>query len=92
MKNHHVTNSKAWLGAVLMLMSFVGCTEQSDKGSNINKDQIQGRVDETKGTIKEATGKMLDDKSMQIEGNIQKNLGKAQAGYGDIKKDIKDQQ
>jgi uncharacterized protein YjbJ (UPF0337 family) len=26
---------------------------------------------------------------MQVEGNIQKNVGKVQKGYGDIKEDIK---
>ena len=40
--------------------------------------------------MKEVTGKVLDDKGMEVEGNIQKNVGKAQAGYGDLKKDIKD--
>ncbi|MDP2097139.1 MAG: CsbD family protein [Methylobacter sp.] len=59
---------------------------------NINKDQIEGRVDETKGAIKELTGKVLDDKGMEIEGNIEKNVGKAQAGFGDLKKDAKDLQ
>ena len=39
---------------------------------------------------REATGKVLDDKGMEIQGNIQKNVGKAQAGYGDIKQDIKE--
>jgi uncharacterized protein YjbJ (UPF0337 family) len=27
---------------------------------------------------------------MKAEGNIQKNTGKVQAGFGDVKKDIKD--
>ncbi|MFU8789252.1 MAG: CsbD family protein [Methylobacter sp.] len=57
---------------------------------NINKDQIDGRVNETKGAVKELTGKILDDKGMEIEGNVEKNVGKAQAGFGDLKKDVKD--
>jgi hypothetical protein len=28
---------------------------------------------------------ILDDRGMQVEGNIQKNVGKAQAGYSDLK-------
>lgn len=56
----------------------------------MNKDQVKGRVTETKGTVKEATGKLLDDKELEIEGNIQKNAGKAQSAFGDLKKDIKD--
>jgi uncharacterized protein YjbJ (UPF0337 family) len=55
----------------------------------MNKDQIKGRVDEVKGKVKEAVGVILDDDSIEIEGNIQKNVGKVQAGFGDLKDDIK---
>ncbi|WP_232322110.1 CsbD family protein [Methylomonas lenta] len=55
----------------------------------VNKDQVEGRVEEVKGKVKEATGVLLDDKGMEIEGNIQKNVGKIQSGYGDLKQDIK---
>ncbi len=48
----------------------------------MNKDQVKGRV-------KEAAGVILDDKGMEIEGNVQKNVGKVQAGFGDLKDDIK---
>jgi uncharacterized protein YjbJ (UPF0337 family) len=54
----------------------------------MNKDQIKGRVEE--GKVKEATGVLLDDEALELEGNIQKNVGKAQSGFGDLKKDIKD--
>ncbi|MDD5320296.1 MAG: CsbD family protein [Methylococcales bacterium] len=43
----------------------------------MNKDQVKGRVDEAKGKVKEATGVILDDKGMEMKGNIQKNVGKA---------------
>ena len=46
----------------------------------MNKDQIKGRVEEVKGKVKEVAGKILDDKEMEIKGNVQKNVGKAQAG------------
>jgi uncharacterized protein YjbJ (UPF0337 family) len=55
----------------------------------MNKDQAKGRIEEAKGTVKEVTGKILDDKDMEVEGNLQKNVGKVQAGFGDIKEDIK---
>lgn len=55
----------------------------------MNKDQVTGRVEETKGKIKEVVGKILDDKELEVKGNIQKNIGKAQAGLGDAKEDIK---
>ena len=82
------------LSAILALLvcSFSAYAEETkgESPTNINKDQIKGRVDEAQGKAKEEVGKILDDKGMEIEGNIQKNVGKAQKGYGDIKKDIKD--
>jgi uncharacterized protein YjbJ (UPF0337 family) len=56
----------------------------------INKDQVKGRVEEAKGTIKEPTGKLVGDKTLEAKGNIQKNLGKVQAKFGDVKQDVKD--
>lgn len=55
----------------------------------MNKDQVKGRIQVAKGKVKEVFGKILDDKPMEIEGNIKKNLGKAQAGVADLKEDIK---
>ena len=55
----------------------------------MNKDQIKGRVEEAKGKVKEVTGTLLDNDYMELEGNLQKNVGKVNAGFGDIKDDIK---
>lgn len=55
----------------------------------INKDQVKGRVEETKGAIKEATGKLVGNPSLEVKGAIEKNLGKAQAKFGDLRKDQK---
>jgi uncharacterized protein YjbJ (UPF0337 family) len=57
---------------------------------SINKDQIKGRVDEAKGTVKEAVGKLVGNETLEAKGNIQKNLGKVEAKVGDIKQDVKD--
>lgn len=57
---------------------------------SVNKDQVKGHIEEAKGTIKEVTGKLVGDKTLEAEGNIQKNLGKVQAKVGDIKQDVKD--
>jgi uncharacterized protein YjbJ (UPF0337 family) len=57
---------------------------------SINKDQVKGRVEEAKGSIKEATGKVVGNAPLEAKGNIQKNLGKVQAKVGDIEKDLKD--
>jgi uncharacterized protein YjbJ (UPF0337 family) len=57
---------------------------------NVNKDQIKGRVEEAKGAVKEATGKLVGDETLEAKGNIQKNLGKVEAKFGDVKQDVKD--
>jgi uncharacterized protein YjbJ (UPF0337 family) len=56
----------------------------------MSKDQVKGRIEEAKGTVKEVVGKILDDKDLEVEGNVQKNVGKVQAGFGDLKVDVKD--
>jgi uncharacterized protein YjbJ (UPF0337 family) len=56
---------------------------------SMNKDQVKGRVEEAKGAVKEGTGKVVGDKTLQAKGNIEKNLGKVQAKFGDVKQDVK---
>lgn len=56
----------------------------------MNKDQVKGRVEEVKGKVKEAAGVLTDDKSLELEGNVQKHVGKAQTGFGDLKEQAKD--
>jgi uncharacterized protein YjbJ (UPF0337 family) len=55
----------------------------------MNKDQIKGRVEEAKGKAKEVAGKVSGDKSLEDKGTAEKTLGKVQAGYGDIKHNLK---
>ena len=56
----------------------------------MNKEQVQGRAEEAKGKIKEAAGVILDDKSLEQKGNLEKHVGKVKAGFGDLKEDMKD--
>jgi uncharacterized protein YjbJ (UPF0337 family) len=55
----------------------------------MNKDQIKGRIKEAKGKVKEVTGKIVSDKTLEEKGKIQRTIGKVQAGYGDLKDDLK---
>jgi len=55
----------------------------------MNKNQIKGRADEAKGKIKEVTGKVTGDKSMEYKGKAEKHGGKTEAAYGDLKRDVK---
>ncbi|MCK0512394.1 CsbD family protein [Aromatoleum buckelii] len=55
----------------------------------MNKDQVKGRVKTVEGTVKEVTGKVVGNKSLEEKGKAEKVVGKVQSGYGDIKEDIK---
>jgi uncharacterized protein YjbJ (UPF0337 family) len=57
---------------------------------SMNKDQVKGRVEQAKGKVKQVTGKAVGNKELEQKGKIQKTGGKIQAGYGDLKEDIKD--
>jgi uncharacterized protein YjbJ (UPF0337 family) len=59
------------------------------KGNTMNKDQIEGRKKEITGKIKEVAGNIIGDKTMEAKGKLKKQVGKAQAGYGDVKADVK---
>ena len=58
--------------------------------SIMNKDQVKGRIEEAKGKVKEVAGKVVGNKDLEQEGKIQNTKGKVQAGYGDLKEDVKD--
>lgn len=55
----------------------------------MNKDQVKGRIDEAKGKVKEVAGKVAGNKELELKGKIQNTGGKIQAGFGDMKKDLK---
>jgi uncharacterized protein YjbJ (UPF0337 family) len=55
----------------------------------MNKDQVKGRVKEAEGKVKEVTGKIVGNKNLEAKGAVQKTAGKVQAGYGDLKDDLK---
>jgi uncharacterized protein YjbJ (UPF0337 family) len=55
-----------------------------------NKDQVEGRVTEAKGSIKQLAGKIVGNEKLQAKGAVQKVVGKAQAKFGDVKQKVKD--
>ena len=56
----------------------------------MNKDQVKGRIKEAQGKVKEVAGKMVGNKDLERKGKTENTEGKVQAGYGDLKEDIKD--
>ena len=55
----------------------------------MNKDQIKGRTREAAGKVKEVAGKITGNKTLEQKGRLEKTAGKIQAGYGDVKHDLK---
>ncbi len=55
----------------------------------MNNDQVKGRIAETKGRVKKAAGKEVGNKNLERRGKIQTASGRVQAGYGDLRQDIR---
>ena len=55
----------------------------------MNKDQVKGRVDQAKGSVKENVGKASGNPILRDQGTADKVGGKAQATYGDAKQKVK---
>jgi len=56
----------------------------------MNKDQVQGRVEEAKGAIKQTTGRVIGNPDLEDRGTIEKVGGKIQKTFGDVKEQVKD--
>jgi len=56
----------------------------------MNKHQVEGRMEQAKGSVKEVAGKAVGNDRLQGEGMADKAAGKTQANYGDAKEKLKD--
>ena len=56
----------------------------------MNKDQVEGRLDQVKGKVKEDAGKVTGNEALRQEGVLDQAVGKTQATYSDVKDDVKD--
>ncbi len=55
----------------------------------INKEQVNGRVAEAKGRVKEVTGRIIGDKDLAVKGEAQKIAGVVLATVGDAEEAVK---
>ena len=56
----------------------------------MNKDQVEGRVDQAKGKAKEVAGRVVGNERLEAEGLGEQAKGKVQTVFGDTKEDAKD--
>ena len=52
----------------------------------MDKEHVKGAADKAKGAVKDAAGKMTDDKKLQAEGKMDKAKGSARQALGDAKR------
>ena len=55
----------------------------------MDKEHIKGAAKKVEGTLKEAAGKMTDDKSLELEGKADKIEGNIRDAAGDVKDKFK---
>ncbi|HEU5274998.1 MAG TPA: CsbD family protein [Xanthobacteraceae bacterium] len=51
----------------------------------MDREHVKGAADKVKGTIKDAAGKLTDDKKLETEGKVDKAKGSAHNVAGDVK-------
>jgi uncharacterized protein YjbJ (UPF0337 family) len=60
------------------------------RGTTMDKDRIQGSVEQAKGKVKEVAGKATGDAKLESEGKAQKTAGKMQNTVGGVKDAVKE--
>jgi len=56
----------------------------------MNKDQVEGKIEELKGKVKEVAGNIVGNRKLETEGIVEKEIGKVHTAYGDAVKVVKD--
>jgi uncharacterized protein YjbJ (UPF0337 family) len=56
----------------------------------MDKDRIEGSLNQAKGAVKEVAGKVTGDTKLQAEGTAEKVAGKAQNAVGGVKDAARD--
>ncbi|AEL05009.1 CsbD family protein [Xanthomonas campestris] len=56
----------------------------------MDKNRIEGAAKQVKGSVKEAIGRVTGDKSTELEGAAEKNIGKVQAKAGQVADKVRD--
>lgn len=54
----------------------------------MNKDQVNGLIDEATGSAKRKAGELTDNPKLQVEGMIQQVKGKAEGAWGKAKEAV----
>lgn len=53
-----------------------------------NKDELEGKLDQAKGAVKETVGRVTNDRDLEAEGSADRTGGKVQEGFGTAKRKV----
>jgi uncharacterized protein YjbJ (UPF0337 family) len=53
-----------------------------------NRDELEGKLDQAKGTVKENVGRALNDRDLETEGSADRAGGNVQEGWGTAKRKV----
>jgi len=53
-----------------------------------NKDELEGKLDQAKGGVKETVGRAIDDRDLEAEGQADRAGGNIQEGFGTAKRKV----
>ena len=53
-----------------------------------NRDELEGKFDQAKGTVKENVGRALNDRDLETEGSADRAGGNVQEGWGTAKRKV----
>ena len=53
-----------------------------------NRDEVEGKFDRAKGSIKENVGRALNDRDLEEEGSADRVSGNVQEGWGTAKRKV----
>lgn len=58
--------------------------------STWNNDEVEGKLDQAKGTVKGKVGEVLGDREMEAEGDAEHAKGETQETWGKVKRGVGD--
>jgi len=53
-----------------------------------NRDELEGKYDQAKGSVKETVGRAVNDRNLEAEGDADRAGGKVQEGFGKVKRKV----
>jgi uncharacterized protein YjbJ (UPF0337 family) len=54
----------------------------------VNKDEVKGKWEQAKGTVKDKAGEITGDRELEAEGEAEHASGKAREAWGGVKRGV----